>query len=138
MWTFILIVLGIFFVLKVVSGFNKYRAAINVLLAKYTFSNLDPASQHLVIAQVKDIMALGYQGITSDFINDRFLKLSEVELCLFMSLAMADLGIQPFLAGHTWHPIRNPFVALLNGKKSIEIAQHQLEKNHGVRIDLGR
>lgn len=137
MWTFILIVVGVFFVFKITSGFNKYKAAVNVLLAKYTFSHLDPATQHLVVAQVKNVMALGYQGVSSEFINDRFSKLSEVELCLFMSLAMSDMGIPPALAGHTWHHIRNPFVALLNGQKSIEMAQYQLEKNHGVRIDLG-
>lgn len=137
MWTFILIVVGGFFVFKIISGFNKYRAALNVLLAKYTFLNLDPCSQQLVIGQVKDILAFGYAGASSDVINDRFSELSEVELCLFMSLAMSDMGIPPALAGHTWHHIRNPFVALLNGQKSIEMAQYQLEKNHGVRIDLG-
>lgn len=125
------IALGMFVFLKVKSSFQKYRAAQNVLLAKYTFNNLDSEKRNEVIERTKGILQQG--GVTS---ADRIDRLDERERYGFYALAMGELGIQPALAGYDWNFVRNPFLALLRAEREIRTAQMQIRNARGIQIDI--
>ncbi len=122
---------AVFVFFRIKSGFNKYRAAMNALLAKHTFSVLGPSEQLRVVNQAKQILVAGRAGDGSmlDRAPDR-------EKFGFYALAMAELGIQPALPGQEWSLVRNPFVALTNAATQIRTAQMALERDHGAKIDL--
>jgi hypothetical protein len=127
----ICLILFIFFKMK--SSFGKYRAALNALLAQYTYFKLSYSEQERVMSKIKEIMSSG--SINADFVEERFNTLNDRELYGFMAIAMGELNISPAIQGYTWHFVRNPFVALLNADKEIAAAQIELEKK-GIEVNL--
>lgn len=128
----ILIAVGLFVLFKVKSGFSKYKAAQNALLAKYTFEALDPEGQKRVAEQTKSILSTG--GISEG--EDRVARLEDREKYGFYALAMAELNIPPALSDYDWQFVKNPFVALLNADTQIQAAKRQLSKSDGVEVDI--
>lgn len=125
-------VLFLFFRTK--SSFTKYRAASNALLAKYTFSQLSSEDQNKVVAQAKDILSSG--GGRADFLEDRFQRLDSKSRFGVYALAMAELHIPPEIDGYDWQLIRRPLIILDNANKEIEAFQLELERKHGIKIEL--
>lgn len=128
----IIAVIGLVVLFKVKSGFSKYKAAQNALLAKYTFATLDANSQKRVVDQTKSILSAG--GISGG--EERVSRLEDRERYGFYALAMAELNIPPALGGYDWQFVKNPFVALLNADAQIQSAKRQLSKSDGVEVDI--
>jgi len=128
----VIIVIGLIAIFKIRSSVCKYRAALNALLAKYTFQSLDDKSKARIIKQTEIILATG--GIRNP--TERVSRIEERERYVFYALAMAELGIYPALSGEGWHLIKNPFVALVNAEREIWMAQNHLRKAHGVDVDV--
>lgn len=126
----IIAVIGLVVLFRVKSGFSKYKAAQNALLAKYTFATLDGESQKRVVDRTKDILSAG--GING---ADRVSHLDDRERYGFYALAMAELNIPPALGGYDWQFVKNPFVALLNAETQIQAAKRQL-KSGGIDLDI--
>jgi len=129
---FIIIAIGLFVFFKVTSGFKKYKAAQNALLAKFTFEGLNSETQEKIIEQTKSILSSG--GSSSS--DDRISRLEEKVKYGFYALAMAELHIPPALSGYEWQFIKNPYVALLNAETQIQAAKRQLNKSDGVEIHI--
>jgi hypothetical protein len=55
----IVVVVGLIVVFKIKSSFNKYRAALNALIAKYTYERLDSESQQKVRVQTELLLFNG-------------------------------------------------------------------------------
>lgn len=128
----IIVVIGLIVLFKVKSGFSKYKAAQNALLAKYTFETLDANCQTRVLGQTKSILSAG--GISSG--EERMSRLEDRVKYGFYALAMAELNIPPALAGYDWQFVKNPFVALLNADTQIQAAKRQVNKSDGIEIDI--
>lgn len=128
----VIFVLFLFFRIK--SSFTKYRAASNALLAKYTFSQLSSEDQSKVVVQAKDILSSG--GGRADFLEDMFQRLDSKSRFSVYALAMAELHIPPKINGYDWQFIRRPLTVLSNANKEIEAFQLELERKHGIKIDL--
>ena len=126
------IVVGLFVVFRIKSAFSKYRAALNALIAKYTYERLDSESQQKVRIQTELLLCKGgYRNPSKDaFVDDDRAKYS------FYALAMAELGIPPALRGETWQYVKNPFVALDNGVNQIGAATAHLRKTHGIEVEI--
>ena len=125
-------IVGLFVLLRIKSAFAKYRAAINALLAKHTYQNLDLMSQQKVRVQTQIILFKGGFRDSAHAIE----QLEDRERYGFYALAMAELGISPSLSDESWQYIKNPFVALDNAEKQIATAKIHLQKSHGVEVDL--
>jgi hypothetical protein len=128
----IALIVGLFVLLRIKSAFTKYRAALNALLAKHTYQNLDLPSQQKVRVQTRIILFKGGFRDSSQAIE----QLEDRERYGFYALAMAELGILPSLPGESWQYIKNPFVALDNAEIQIGTAKIHLQKAHGVAVDL--
>jgi len=125
-------IVGLFVLVRIKSAFTKYRAALNALLAKHTYQNLDLASQQKVRIQTQIILFKGGFRDSAQSIE----QLDDRERYGFYALAMAELGISPSLPGESWQYIKNPFVALDNADNQIGTAKIHLQKAHGVTVDL--
>ena len=128
----ILVVTCLVVLFRVKSSFSKYKAALNALLAKYTFETLDPETQRRVVDKMKSILSAG--GIRN--VKDRALRLDDREKYGFYALAMAELDIPPALNAYDWQLVKNPFVALSNADTPIKAAKRQLSKSDGVEVDI--
>jgi hypothetical protein len=124
-----LLILSLFVLLRIKSAFTKYKAALNALLAKHTYQNLDLAAQQKVQVQTRIILFKGGFRDSAQQLEDR-------EKYGFYALAMAELGISPSLPGESWQYIKNPFVALDNAENQIATAKIHLQKSHGVAVDI--
>lgn len=125
-----IIILVVFF--KVRSGFSKYKAAQNALLAKYTYATLDANSKKRVVNQTKSILSAG--SMSGD--EEKVLQLEDRIRYGLYALAMAELNIPPALADYNWQFVKNPFVALLNAETQIQAAKRQLSKSDGIEVDI--
>lgn len=130
--TILALIIVVFFVFKTMAAFSKYKAALNALLAKATYEELDSTKKQAVAEQAMEIMARG--GISDAEL--RMCRLPERERYSFFALAMAELGISPALTGYSWQIVENPFVALLNAENQIRAAQRDLRKKHGIAISI--
>ena len=128
----IALIVGLFVLLRIKSAFTKYRAALNALLAKHTYQDLDLESQQKVRVQTQIILFKGGFRDASQAIE----QLGDRERYGFYALAMAELGIPPSLPGESWQYIKNPFVALNNAGIQIGNAKIHLQKAHSVAVDL--
>lgn len=122
----------VFFMFKARSGFKKYRAALNALVAKYTFDNLDNDTKSKVIDRTLDIVP----NIDSDFNRDSLSELRDYERYGFIALAMAELDIPPAVHSFDWQYVKNPFTALIDAGKEIQLAQRQIWKSDGITVDF--
>lgn len=128
----IAVIVGLFVAFKVKSAFTKYRAALNALLAKYTYQSLDLETQQKVKKQTEKILSAG--GFRDA--AEELARLEERERYGFYALAMAELGIPPSLPGEHWQFIKNPYVALLNAENQIGAAKIHFQKSHGVEVEI--
>lgn len=134
MWIWIIIaaVIGLYIFLKMKSKGNKYGAANNALMAKYTFSKLD----HDLKDRVKEITLyeLGRGGVSNPI--DTINSMTETQLYGFYAMGMAQLGIEPLLTNEKWSYVENPFVALINAEIYIDNAKQYLKQKHNIDVAL--
>jgi hypothetical protein len=127
----IIIILTITFDVK--RNGDRLFAAQNALLAKYTFSTLDPNKQNKVINKTNEILQRGGIEETSGRIN----KMTERTRYSFYALAMDEIGIKPaFEEEEWWVNIKNPFIALINADREIKSIQSLYRKMYGLDITL--
>ena len=114
---------------------SKFKAAMNALLAKYTFESLDTEIQEAIIVQKKIILMRDGLFRASN-VESHMLEFTEKEKFGFYALAMSELGILPALSDYDWYYVRNPFVALLNADHEIKMAQRHFIKSEGIDIKI--
>jgi len=124
--------IGIYIYLRIKHQGQKYGAAKNALIAKYTFPKLDRDSKEKVEMVTIDMLS---QGRFSDPI-DRLKSMSERERYGFYAMAMAHSGIEPLLGNERWSYVENPFVALINAEMYINNARNYLKKNYNIDISI--
>jgi len=133
MKTFI-IVAGIIFVLIIVSrvrrGFQKYKAALNCLMAKAMFAQ---ANEDLkAAAAFRSWQVLRNMGF-SDPVKS-FEEMSEVNKCAVLAFAFAEMGIPPPFKKESWQFVSRPFLLILNADKAFWEAQRYLKTTYDVDI----
>jgi hypothetical protein len=112
---------------------DRLFAAQNALLAKHTFSTLDPDKQNDVINKANEILQRG--GIEDA--SGRIKEMTERIQYSFYALAMDEIGIKPaFEKEEWWVNIKNPFIALINADREIKSIQSLYIKMYGVDITL--
>ncbi len=121
-----------------ITGTDKYGAAQNALVAKYTFAHLDQEIQKFVEEEAVRIMIDG--GIKLEYAENKMRDMDEgARYCLY-AIAMEALGIKPalknILVKDQWYPINNPFCALWDADKQLKAANTQINREHNIDIRL--
>lgn len=124
---------GVLLWISMARFWSRYKAASNVLLAKYTFDRLPESDQQFVIDEVARIMAGARHPIQDP--QGTLALLSPAERCGFYALAMASLGIEPKI-GKGWYDVRNPAAQIIGAHREIATVRHQLRSRYGVDVDL--
>jgi hypothetical protein len=121
----ICIIAGIYIIFRIKKSISKHNAAMNALVAKATYQQLDIVLQRQVIDRVLFILQRdGGFPPSQESLN----KIGEKAKYIFYALAMLELGIEPISRKWKWYPIRNPFVALIGSDKEIKMAELGLKK----------
>lgn len=118
------------FLFKRNAGSNKRAdAALNVLLAKHTFSQLPPNERDRVELRTSEIMTqrgqpLEFQG--------------EVDRYGWYALAMNELGISHQAKGYKgeWKAISNPSTAIAPADPLLNTAAFLLKKRCGIEVSV--
>jgi hypothetical protein len=133
-WYLGAVVLWILFlvIIPIRSSYSKYQAALNVLLAKYTYEKLERSNQAAVVNKTKQILLMG--GFSNP--AERLDNMNSKERYGFFALAMGELRIKPALSGYDWYYIENPFIALYKADNELWMAKNQLKTSHDVEIDI--
>jgi len=133
--TIILILLVVlFFYVKIYRSMKKHTAAMNALVAKATYLRLSESSQKEIENRAISILEQGWKFSKEDareWLNHR----SESERYGFLALAMLELNIKPISDNWRWQIVRNPFLALIKADSQIEVAKHSLHRE-GIEVDL--
>lgn len=131
MWYAATAVLLLFLYFRFKVGFDRWKAAHNVVVAAYTYANLSPETQESVRERTEEILLKsGWRG------NTRRLEQDQTAMYGWYALAMAELGIAPLALLDTWNHVRNPFIAISAGHKDVVSVASQLKKATGVEISI--
>jgi hypothetical protein len=125
-----LAILAVYFTARTMRRFQKYRAALNVLMAKHVFEKLSLAQRNTVVGRAQEIVKAGGIGDWLDLERTEPKKRYGV-----YALAMAELGIEPPDKSMGWNLVRNPFIVLMDGDKQIEVARQAL-REVGIDVSL--
>lgn len=112
----------------------KHTAAMNALLAKHIFIQLDRQQRLEVCTKIQTILS-DDGHMTLEDAADRMERMDEKEFFGFAAIAMAGLGIVPPKIW-SWQVVNNPFVALVDADREIEIARIGLHKRAGINVSL--
>ena len=132
LWWTLAVVVGLVVVYKLLSKFNRYITAQNVVMAAITYRTLDFGKMGAVDGTVSNICFR--LRINEDLVESPMVGGLAVRYA-FRSLAMYELGIEPADdAFKRWYVLRNPFNAMF-ARKEIAAARARYEKKHGVVLD---
>lgn len=117
------------------SWLNRFPAAQNVVLAKYTFNTLSEVDRRRVEVHANQLVSGLLRGPFTGFSG-------EVDRYGWYALAMAELGIQPgipqAIAEGKWNYVRNPFFAVLPGDRDLDAVCESLKRKFGVEISISK
>jgi hypothetical protein len=115
---------------------DKYIAARNALIAKYTFEHMADEQQRKVDEHIVDMLILA--GLDASRAAKYKLQLRETQYYGMAAAAMAFLGIPPALPGilfrERWAHVPNPLVALTSAQLEIEMASNEILRKHRIRV----
>lgn len=132
----------LFFIACLTLGTFKWRrgvtrrqrhAARNALLAKSAYESMKPAQQERVMNRAIEILE---KDTTWYDILSHLDAMPESARFGFFALAMNELDLHPTLSGENWRRVQNPFILLRGAGMSILTVQCDLQKKHGVTIEL--
>jgi hypothetical protein len=126
--------MGILSKLFGLSGEAKHAAAMNALVAKYLLSQMSEEQCQAVYEKVQTLLFRDGQLTQEE--AAWLLEGNERVFFGFAALALMELGIAPPDEIWRWVRIRNPFGALLEADREIEIARIGLERQRGIRVSL--
>lgn len=117
---------------------EKYIAALNALVAKYTLETLGEEQKRQVDDRILDLLLLS--GIRRGRARHYRSMLRETQYYGMAAIAMAFLGIRPALPGslfkERWAHVVNPLVSLTNAEREIETASNEIQRKHGVQVTI--
>ena len=112
---------------------SRYKAASNVLLAKYTFDEMVDSDKQAVLDEVAKIMAGAKYPIADP--HAALAQAAPAERFGFYALAMSSLGMPPKI-GHGWYDVRNPYTQIRGAHREFTTVRRQLRRKYGVDIEL--
>ena len=108
---------------------NRYYAAMNVLMARYTFDRLNRPEQEAIKEEARSIVAARGLKI-SGYVHD-------IERFGWYALAMNALKVKSKLPENpAWYAVHNPTKALKKDDRFLRIAKLMVKQNYGVEIDV--
>jgi len=108
---------------------RRYYAAMNVLMARYTFDRLPRPEQETVKEEAKSMVQARRQK-AQGYAHD-------VERFGWYALAMKTLKIASQLPENpNWYAISNPTKALKKDDMFLRLAKLMVRQNYGVEIDM--
>jgi hypothetical protein len=117
---------------------EKYVAAKNALVAKYTFQFLREDHRKKVDARILDLLISA--GVPQKRAERYKSMLRETQYYGMAAIAMALLGIRPWLNNvlfkDRWETVENPLVALTDADKAIQMATNEILCKHRVLLSL--
>ncbi len=130
-------------------GIGKHAAAMNALVAKHLFNQMDGQQSQKVLAQIQNILtqvggwppdeAASLMKQMLDTAEPKTLDmnsmLNEKTFFCFAAMAMAEIGIVPPKIWR-WRAVKYPFVALINADEEIEIARISLHEREGIDVSF--
>lgn len=125
------IVIVVYFLIRYVLFVKRFSAAMNVILAKYTFSCLSESERLRVERRAEEILHRLLKGRFNGYWG-------EVDRFGWFALAMAELGIQPSVNGERWSYVRNPFFAVSFGDRVFSRICEYMKRKHGIEISINR
>ena len=120
-------------IFKVRGSFTRWKAAMNIVLGKYTYDLLDEQTKTKVREKVNEIATRnGWRS------HDIEIKRSEASKFGCYALAMAELGIKPAApqVANNWNFVKNPFTAINPTHKYIPQFALQLREKTIVAIEI--
>jgi len=128
------VVIALVVILKIKKSVKKHNAAMNAMVAKYMLEKASKVQRQSVNERIAFI--LQRDGMfTEDQARERISKMDPPKFYCFAALAMAELGIEPPGDIWRWQPVANPFFALFNAEKELEMARLGLSRK-GIIVDL--
>lgn len=123
------VLITIIIVLKVYRTRQQYKAASNLVFAKYTHQKLNGKQQKAVHEKAKQ-MVLDSNSKLTGFAN-------EVERFGWYALAMNELNIDSMIPENPhWQKVKNPYLAIFPGNYLIRAVCLSLKNNYGIDIDV--
>ena len=120
----------------VASTAEKYSAARNALVAKYTFETLGEDQKRKVDDYIVDLLILS--GINASRAARYKTQLRDTQYYGMAAIAMAFLNIQPALPGilfrERWEHVHNPLIALTGAYMEVEMASNEILRKHRVPV----
>lgn len=127
----------------------KHTAAMNALVAKHIFNQMGGKQRQEVLAKIQTILSQvgGWPPDEAASLMEQMLDptqpktpamgnmLNEKAFFGFAALAMEEIGIVPPKIWR-WQVVKNPFVALADADKEIEIARIGLHKRGKIDVSF--
>lgn len=111
-----------------VGSSKRADAALNILLAKHTFSQLSIEDRNRVESRTHEILT--ERGFDLHFQND-------IERYGWYALALSDLGIAHQATGlNGWKAISNPSKAIAAGDPLLQTAAFLLKKKYSINVSV--
>lgn len=128
-FTVLLVLAAIYLVHRHISSNRRLNAAMNVVLAKYTFERLSAPQRSQVELRAQEILLkCGFQGY--EFNGD-------IEKFGFYAIAMHELDIDHGMEGYPgWNIVQNPFLAVLPNDPAFKVAVYAVKQRTGSDISV--
>lgn len=108
----------------------KHSAVQNAYIAKLTFQQMRNGGREDVQERAESILAkMGIEPEEADCMCE-MLRYS------IYALAMAELGVRPYLPGESWHHVRRPLVALEGSQHQVKVVRHMLSRKYNIEVDM--
>jgi tetratricopeptide (TPR) repeat protein len=142
-WVVVTLVALLFILFRMFRESVRSSAVQNAFLAKYTYDQLTKDQQRQVHDQALKKIGAGWPGPTEnmpDFTDFNRLglppEMAEMLKFSFYDSTMAELGIEPSLAGEEWHYVRNPYLAFHRAEHQVQVVRYHFQNTHKVNIDF--
>jgi tetratricopeptide (TPR) repeat protein len=141
-WVVVALVALLFILFRMFRESVKSSAVQNAFLAKYTYDQLTEDQQRQVHDQTLQKIRAGWPGSTEnmpdlDFNLPGILpEKAEMIKFSFYGSTMAELGIDPSLAGEKWHYVKRPFLAFHGEEQQVRVMRYHFQHTHKVNIDF--
>ncbi len=137
----IVLVVAIYVWRKIKLAQARHAAAFNVLLAKYTFSQLSEDDKEKVLDKTMEIIERSGGGRVLARAAERYgspLEFdNEAEQYGWYALAMAELNIPPAIPDiGVWNLVKNPFFAIAPTDKMFRHVSKYLRNKYSVDISI--
>jgi len=126
----LLIIFVVIIVLRIRPSFRNYKAALNCLMAKATFAQADEDLQSKAVSHASQVLKnMGFNDP-----QERYEKMSEVEKCVVLAFAFAEMGMPPPFKKESWHSVSRPFIDIVKEDTAFAAANRHLKRMYGVDI----